>query len=276
MINSLQKSKDLCNAPVGVFDSGVGGLSVLMEIRRQLPAENLIYVADSGHVPYGNRPANFIEKRATAITEFLLGADVKAIVVACNTVTVVAVESLRSWCPVPIVAMEPAIKPAASITKSGVIGVIATSQTLSSKSVARLCNMYGSNIEVLLQPCPGLVELVEQAELTSISTRSLLSDYLSPLLDKGADTIVLGCTHYPFLKQMISEVAGTDVVIIDPAAPVARELLRQLSLRQLSASSVRSGSEMFFASDHLSNAQTITSKLWGRQIEVHKLPHAYC
>ncbi|MBF0468034.1 MAG: glutamate racemase, partial [Desulfamplus sp.] len=197
--------KELNASPVGVFDSGVGGLSVLREIRRELPAEDLIYVADSGYAPYGNRPASFIERRANAIAEFLLGANVKAIVVACNTVTVVAIKMLRSWCPVPIVAMEPAIKPAATATKSGVIGVLATTRTIASPSVSRLCAIYGNKIKVLLQPCPGLVEQVERAELSTMLTRSLLFSYISPLLEKGADTIVLGCTHYPFLGQTIQD-----------------------------------------------------------------------
>ncbi|MBF0572756.1 MAG: glutamate racemase, partial [Desulfamplus sp.] len=259
----------------GIFDSGVGGLSVLREIRKHLPSENLIYVADSGYAPYGNRSAAFIENRATAITRFLLDSSVKAIVVACNTVTVVAINRLRSWCPVPIIAMEPAIKPAANTTKSGVIGVLATTQTIASPSVSKLCAMYGNNVEVLLQPCPGLVEQVEQAELTTLSTRSMISDYVSPLLSKGADTIVLGCTHYPFLGQMIQDVAGPDVIIIDPAAPVARELSRQLSNRQLKALSNYLGSEKFFTTGSVRHAQWVTSKLWGKDVEVQELPKKY-
>jgi glutamate racemase len=162
------------DAAIGVFDSGVGGLSVLHAIRRELPDENLIYVADSGHAPYGDRHADVITGRATTITEFLLASGVKAIVVACNTVTVVAIERLRSWCPVPIVAMEPAIKPASLRTKSGVVAVLATSQTLASPTVARLHAAYGGEVEILLKACPGLVEQVERVELTSDTTRSLL------------------------------------------------------------------------------------------------------
>jgi len=276
VLNYLVKSNEFQGAPVGVFDSGVGGLSVLREIRRQLPAEDLIYVADSGYAPYGNRPADFIEERATAIVQFLLAANVKAMVVACNTVTVVAVGRLRSWSPVPIIAMEPAIKPAAANTRSGVIGVLATTQTIASPSVSRLCATYGNNVQVLLQPCPGLVEQVERAEISTISTRSLLSGYISPLLDKGVDTIVLGCTHYPFLGQMIQEVAGPDISLIDPAAPVARELSRQLGKRQLCAPSGSSGTETFFTTSSVSHAQWVTSTLWGKQVDVHQLPREYC
>ncbi|MBF0257995.1 MAG: glutamate racemase [Desulfamplus sp.] len=266
------KNKELKNHPVGIFDSGVGGLSVLREIRRELPSEDLIYVADSGYAPYGNRSASFIEQRATAIAKFLLGSNVKAIVVACNTVTVVAITRLRSWCPVPIVAIEPAIKPAATATKSGVIGVLATTQTIASTSVSRLCAMYADKIKVLLQPCPGLVEQVERAELATLSTRSLLSGYISPLLEMGADTIVLGCTHYPFLGQIIQEVAGSEISIIDPAAPVARELARQLYNRKICAPLDHFGSEKFFASGAVSHAQMVTSTLWGQEVIVSCLP----
>lgn len=260
------------NAPIGVFDSGVGGLSVLREIRRQLPTENLIYVADSGYAPYGNRSISFIEERATAIAHFLLEVRVKAMVVACNTVTVVAVKNLRSWFPVPIIAIEPAIKPAANITKSGIIGVLATTQTIASSSVSRLCQMYGSNIEVLLQPCPGLAEQVERAELTTVSTRLMVTNYVSPLLEKGADTIVLGCTHYPFLGQIIQEVAGADITIIDPAASVAQELARQLNNHQISSISAASGTERFFTTGSVVHVQWVTSTLWGKQVTVDIIP----
>ncbi|MBF0113157.1 MAG: glutamate racemase [Desulfamplus sp.] len=266
------KDKD---APVGVFDSGVGGLSVLREIRKQLPAENLIYVADSGYAPYGNRSVDFIQNRATAIANFLLSANAKAIVVACNTATVVAVNGLRSWSPVPIVAIEPAIKPAANRTKSGVIGVLATTQTIASPTVSRLCAMYGSNIEVILQPCPGLVEQVEQAKIKSSSTRQLLINYISPLIDRGADTIVLGCTHYPFLEEVIYEVAGSDIAIIDPAAPVAKELSRQLYNHNIASTQNRSGTDQFFATGSIAHVKQVTSTLWGKSVEVYGLPQLY-
>lgn len=264
-------------APVGVFDSGVGGLSVLMEIRKQLPEENLIYIADSGYAPYGNRSAVFIENRAKVIVDFLVAANVKAIVVACNTVTVIAINKLRSWCPLPIVAMEPAIKPATRITRSGKIGVLATTQTIASPSVSRLCALYGKDVQVMLQPCPGLVEKVEQMELTSISTRQLLTNYVSPLIDKGVDTIVLGCSHYPFLGKIIQDVAGSDINIIDSAAPVARELSRQLCINQISSSKFDSyGNELFFTSSSVPDAQSIISKLWGKQVEVHDIQLSCC
>ena len=257
-------------APIGVFDSGVGGLSVLRSIRQELPAEHLSYIADSANAPYGDRHAAFIEDRASIITEFLLMAGVKAIVVACNTVTVVAIEKLRAWCPVPIVAMEPAIRPASSCTRSKVVGVLATSQTLASCNVARLCALHGNDVRILLQACPGLVEQVERTDLTSETTRSLLMRYLSPLLEAGADTIVLGCTHYLFLRQLIGEIAGPDVSIVDSAAAVARELARRLGPNR-KTSHGHIGQEQFFSSAPPEKARISISALWGRPVIVHGL-----
>jgi glutamate racemase len=258
------------DAPIGIFDSGVGGLSVLRAIRAELPREDLLYVADSGYAPYGDRDADFIADRATRITELLLDAGVKAIVVACNTATVVAIEKLRAWCPVPVVAMEPAIKPAAQTTQSGVVGVLATSRTLASPSVARLCAAYGKDIEILLQPCPGLVEQVEKAQLHSDATRELLVGYLSPLLLAGADTIVLGCTHYPFLAPLIREIVGPDIAIIDPATAVAKELARRLQGNLMAVSAERAAEVGFFSSTATDDASLIISALWGSRVRVQE------
>lgn len=260
------------DAAIGVFDSGVGGLSVLREIRRALPHEDLLYVADSGHAPYGDQPSEFIEGRASAVVRFLLAAQVKAITIACNTATVVAVERLRAWCPVPIVAIEPAIKPAAALTKSGVIAVLATSQTLASPSVARLCALHGNGAQILLQPCPGLVEQVELGVGQSAATHALLEKYVAPLLAQGADTLVLGCTHYPFLLPALRDIAGPDVTIIDPAAAVARELARRLEASGLLAASTRTGSEQFYSSGQRDDAQRVMPLLWGNPIDVRQLP----
>lgn len=256
-------------AAIGVFDSGVGGLSVLRAIRDQLPEEDLLYLADSGHAPYGDRDAGFITERAARITEFLLACGVKAIVVACNTVTVVAIERLRSWCPVPIVAMEPAIKPASMATRSGVVGVLATSRTLASPAVAQLCALHGTKIRILLQACPGLVEQVERAELASHATRSLLARYIAPLLEAGADTIVLGCTHYPFLRPLVRDIVGRDVSILDPAAAVARQLARRLGPHRARLRAGRVAQERFFSSAPLAQARAVMSALWGKSVDVH-------
>ena len=214
--------------PIGVFDSGVGGLSVLIEIRRELPHEDLLYVADSGHAPYGDKPADEIQERARAIVDFLVGRGAKAIVVACNTATGVSVEALRERWSIPIVGIEPAIKPAVATTKSGVVGVLATSQTIASTRFARLVGTFAAGVEVIAQPCPGLVERVEEGDFSGPATRQLIESYVRPLVEQGADTIVLGCTHYPFVTMAIAETAGPGVAIIDPAAAVARELRRRL------------------------------------------------
>jgi glutamate racemase len=220
---------------VGIFDSGVGGLSVLREIRRELTNEALIYAADSGHAPYGDQPAAFIERRAVAMVEFLVVHGAKAIVVACNTATAVAVRGLRARWTMPIVAIEPAIKPAASLTQSGVVGVLATSQTISSPNFARLAASVGGASTILAQPCPGLVEQVERGELTSEATRSLVEQYVAPLLAQHADVLVLGCTHYPLIIDLIRSVAGPGVTIVDPAQAVSKELRRSLDRHGLLA-----------------------------------------
>jgi len=257
-------------SPIGVFDSGVGGLSVLREIRRALPSDELLYVADSGFAPYGEQPAEYIQERSRRVAEYLVAQRVKAIVVACNTATVVAVEGLRAWCPVPVVAMEPAIKPAVGITRSGVVGVLATSQTLASPSVARLCGLYGGGADILLQACPGLVEQIERGETTSAATRELARGYLAPLLEKGADTLVLGCSHYAFVHELIQDIAGPEVTIIDPSEAIARELVRRLGAA--AGATNAAGVERFVSSGDLARAGRVISRLWGRPVEVQSLP----
>jgi glutamate racemase len=218
------------NGPVGIFDSGIGGLSVALEIRRQLPHEDLLYVADSGHAPYGDRPRAYIEARAMTIVDFLEQQNAKAVVVACNTATAVAVDALRArWPSIPIVAIEPAVKPAAARTTSGVVGVLATSQTIASTRFERLAETFGADTDILAQPCPGLAEQIEAGAVAAPETRALVERYVRPLIDRGADTLVLGCTHYPFVRDLIASVAGPGVAILDPAAAVARELGRRLS-----------------------------------------------
>jgi glutamate racemase len=213
---------------IGVFDSGLGGLSVLQAVEAALPADELVYVADSAHAPYGEQPVEAIVARATALTRFLLMQRVEAIVVACNTASVLAAQALRAWCPVPVIALEPAIKPALQLSRSRVIGVMATRRTLESASVRRLCDLHGHGATVWLQPCPGLVECVEAGELNSAAVQALLRDHLRGLLQAGADTLVLGCTHYAFLRPAIRAVVGPAVQLIDSADAVARELVRRL------------------------------------------------
>jgi glutamate racemase len=259
--------------PIGVFDSGVGGLSVLRAIRQELPAENVIYVADSGNAPYGDRPREFIEQRSIAIVEFLCDRGVKAVVVACNTATGVAVRSLRSRFTFPIVAMEPAVKPAVTTTRTGIVGVLATTRTLSSANFLKLVDEHGARAQMLIQPCPGLVEQVERGELEGAKTRTLLAGYVQPLLAKGADTLVLGCTHYAFLRSLIQDIAGANVSLIDPAAPVARELKRRLDAAGLLADAHGAGTEAFWASGPADVAERVIRQLWSADATVQSLPN---
>lgn len=222
--------------PIGVFDSGVGGLSVWREIARQLPHESTIYVADQAHVPYGPRPADEVRAFAEAITGLLLARGCKAIVCACNTASAAALKQLREAHPdVPFVGMEPAVKPAALHTKSRVVGVMATPGTLQGRMFMLAVERFAAGLTLVNQPCPGLVERIESGDTGSAQLEALLRELLAPMLKAGADTIVLACTHYPFALPLIRQIAGTGVQIIDPAPAVARHLGRLLGQRGLAA-----------------------------------------
>lgn len=255
---------------IGVFDSGVGGLSVLRAIRVALPAENLVYVADSGHAPYGDKSEAHIIQRTLTVGNWLADFGVKAITVACNTATVVAIRHLREQTRIPVVAIEPAIKPGANTTRTGVVGVLATTQTLQSESVARLCIEHGEGKRILLQACPGWVEAVEQADLHSPQTEALLRQFVGPLMDQGVDTLVLGCTHYPFLRDTLQRIVGVDVVLIDPAVAVAAELTRRLGNdRRMDEQHI--GTTRFFTTGDVSNVQQVVAHLWGDGVMVEAM-----
>ncbi len=257
---------------IGVFDSGVGGLSVLRAIRAALPHEHLVYVADSGHAPYGDQSEAHITQRTLTVGNWLAEQGVKGITIACNTATVVAAKTLREQTHLPVVAIEPAIKPAVSLTRSGVVGVLATRQTVQSAAVARLVDLYAADKRIILQACPGLVEQVERADLHSAETQGLLRQFITPLLAQGADTLVLGCTHYPFLRETIQRIAGEGVTLIDPAEAVARELLRRLDESGSLSSAATPGSVRFFSSGDLAQAQAVMSHLWDEPMTVQALP----
>lgn len=263
--------------PIGVFDSGVGGLSVLREIRRALPHEDVLYVADSGFAPYGDREADFIERRSDAIVRFLVREGTRAVVVACNTATGVAIDALRARFSIPIVAIEPAIKPAAVSTRSGVVGVLATTATLSSSKFASLLDRHGAAVQVVVQPCPGLVEQVEQGDLDGPTTRALVARYIEPLLQQGADTLVVGCTHYTFLTPLIRACAGPEVLVIDPAPAVARELRRRLELEGLGPrTDGEPATDRFWSSGPLDQAARVLGQLWAGGTVVRALPPEFC
>lgn len=261
----------MTTAAIGVFDSGVGGLSVLHHIRRVLPHERLIYVADSGHVPYGDKSAAYIEHRSHAIADFLISRGADAIVIACNTATAAAAASLRRDFNCPIIGMEPAVKPAVTATRSGVVGVLATIGTLESARFAALLEKYAGDVKILTQGCPGLVEQVEKGELHSAETRHLVERYTVPLLEKGADTLILGCTHYPYLAPLIRQVAGDNVALIDTGEAVARQLQRRL-LAELPGRAAGDATVHFFTSGDTARSDTIISNLWGEAVSVQPLP----
>ena len=249
-------------AAIGVFDSGLGGISVLHAIRSLLPNEALIYIADSAHVPYGEKSAEFIIQRSLAISEFLLAQPVKALVVACNTATAAAVTELRQrWPEVLIVGMEPAVKPAVQASQSGRIGVLATTGTLRSARFAALLERFASDVEVITQPCPGLVELIEAGELSSAATRALLLAYVEPLLQAGCDTLILGCTHYPLIKPLLRSLVPEHVQLIDTGEAVARRLQSELGKRDLLAE-MQHPVDNFYGSGNLAKTEQALALLW--------------
>lgn len=247
---------------IGVFDSGVGGLTVLAHIRAALPGADLLYVADSAHAPYGDKPAEFIAARARLIAEFLVAQEAAALVVACNTATAAAIAELRTRYTLPIVGMEPAVKPAAEATRSGVIGVLATSGTLESGKFAELVRRFGSQARVIVQPCPGLVERIEAGDFDSAATRALLEGFVAPLLEQDADTLVLGCTHYPFLAPLLREFAGEAVSLIETGAAVARQLQRRLAETDFTCGA-SGGTARFYSSGDPRHLQALLPRLWG-------------
>jgi len=216
--------------PVGIFDSGVGGLSVLRAVREFMPEQDILYLADQAHVPYGPRPLLQVREFAEGITRFLLDRGARLIVVACNAASAASLHYLRNTFPgVPFVGMEPAVKPAAEQTRSGVVGVLATPATFQGALYASVLERFARDVTVLQDTCPGLVAEVESGNLEGDAVREILTNALSPMLQAGIDTVVLGCTHYPFVIPLIQEIAGPGVRVIDPAPAIARQTRRLLS-----------------------------------------------
>jgi glutamate racemase len=257
---------------IGIFDSGVGGLSVMRHIRAALPNERLIYAADSAHLPYGGKSTRYIEQRSRALTRFLIEQGACAVVIACNTATAAAAASLRAEFAIPIIGMEPALKPAVACTRTGVVGVLATVGTLESARFAALLERYGDGVAIVTQACPGLVEQVERGDLAGPRTRALVESYVQPLLARGADTIILGCTHYPFLRALISEIAGAQVTLIDTGEAVARQLCRRLAAELPTRERPEQRVEQFWTSGVADEVGPVVSLLWGRQVDVQRLP----
>jgi glutamate racemase len=265
MISHMKSSND----PIGVFDSGVGGLSVLRAMRDQMPEESMVYFGDQGHVPYGPRSMEEIQKFSEGITRFLLEQNSKLIVVACNTASAAALKYLRGQFPeVPFVGMEPAVKPAAEITKTGKVGVLATPATFQGALYASVVERFGAGVEFFQHTCPGLVGQIENGELNSKSTRRILEDALTPMLEKNIDTVVLGCTHYPFAIPLIQEIVGQNVRVIDPAPAVSRQVRRLLEAKDLLSESDQDGRMEFFTSGDSTVMEMLLPKLLGESGKV--------
>lgn len=271
MMIDQSTAHNLKHRPIAVFDSGVGGISVLQHIHALLPNEQLLYVADSLHAPYGNKSPEEIQLRCIYIVDYLIAMNAKAIVVACNTATAAAIDLLREKYSLPIIGMEPAVKSAAAASKNGIIGVLATTGTLKSAQFAGLLESYGRNVKVVTQACVGLVECVERGALQSIETLQLVQHYCQPLLDEGADTIVLGCTHYPFLRPLIEQVVGQQITIIDTGAAVAKQLQHRLIELDFLTDNKQLATVKFWTNSAESDAKQVIEDLWKRQAEVSSL-----
>jgi glutamate racemase len=241
----------ISNHPLGIFDSGIGGLSVWREITAQLPHEDTLYFADQIHIPYGPRTLEEIRSFSEAVTRFLLARHCKLIVVACNTASAAALKDLRSTFPdVPFVGMEPAVKPAAETTRTGVVGVLATPATFQGELFASVVERFANGVQLVKEVCPGLVQQVEAGRLNTPDTLAMLDRFLAPIRAANADTIVLGCTHYPFVIEAIRQLAP-GVNVIDPAPAVARQVDRVLRERGLQCEEDRSGERLFITSGDL-------------------------
>ena len=270
MHNYLQKNKQTnikaikANAnAIGVMDSGVGGLTVMQHIHRLLPHEHLNYVADSQYAPYGSLSPESITDRCFTIADFLIEQNVKALVVACNTATAASIQLMRAKYALPIIGMEPAVKPAALASKNGIIGVLATVGTLKSAQFAALLTNYGQDIQVHTQGCIGLVECIERGEIHAASTKALIAEYCAPLLEAGADTIVLGCTHYPFVRDVIQGVVGGGVTVIDTGEAVAKHLQATLEAQSLLTSTEEEAGVLVWTNNTAADRDAVIQQLWG-------------
>ncbi len=249
-------------APIGIFDSGVGGLSILRELRRLLPGEDFLFYADSAFCPYGTRPPEEVRARVFAIADFLLARGAKLLVLACNTACAVALDALREYVAVPVVGVEPAVKPAAAVTRTGRVGILATPGTLRGERYHSLLDRFGEGMDVSSVACPKFVPLIEAGLTDGPEVEAVVHEYLDPLLARGVDTIVLGCTHYPFLQHVVQRLSGPDVAVIDTGPAVARQTQRVLEAHGLLAAR-EAGTERFFTSGETEAAASVIRRLWG-------------
>ena len=252
------------NQPVGVFDSGVGGLSVLRAMRQLMPEEPVIYFADQVHVPYGPRSLEQVRDFSEAITRFLLDQGARLIVVACNTASAAALHYLREkFSDISFVGMEPAVKPAAEHTQSGLVGVLATPTTFQSALYASVLERFANGVQVLQDTCPGLVGQIEGGNLDGEETHAILENALRPMLDRGIDTVVLGCTHYPFVIPLIEQIVGEKVRVIDPAPAVAKQAKRLLEAEGMKKSVGERAQVRLYTSGNSDSLKSMLPKLLG-------------
>lgn len=258
------------NQPIGIFDSGVGGLSVTKCITSHLPNEKIIYVADSLYAPYGDNSIDLITKRVNTIADWFISQHCKAIVVACNTATVNAIDQLRDRLSIPIIGVEPAIKPAAQHSKTKSIGVLVTQATAINQRFLNLINTYKNGANVVIQPCLGLVELIESGQMGSPKLRQLLTEYLTVVKDHNIDTLVLGCTHYPFINDVITDIVGDKITIMETALPVTKQLEQQLIDHNIRSTSTDNAQILFYSSLVNNQQQRVFNTLWNGNVTLKK------
>ena len=269
ILPSMDSNSD---SPIGVFDSGVGGLSVLRAIRAQMPNETILYFGDQGHIPYGPRLMEQIRNFSEAITNFLLKHRAKIIVVACNTASAAALKYLRErFSDVQFVGMEPAVKPAAEHTRTGKVGVLATPATFQGELYASVVERFASGVQLFQNTCSGLVQEIEKGKLNGGETRRILQDALQPMLKENIDTVVLGCTHYPFVIPLIQEIVGENVRVIDPAPAVARQVQRLLEAGGMKNESNVRGFVKLYTSGEPAALRSLLPSLLGEDGEVIKV-----
>jgi len=256
--------------PVGIFDSGVGGLSVAREIRRELPSEHLLYVADTAYCPYGDRPVEEVRERALVVARHLQAAGAKVVIVACNTATGAALEDLRETLTIPVIGLEPAVKTAVARTRNRRVGVMATAGTLRSERFARLVRAYGDGALVMAQPCPGLVDLIEQGHFDGDVLIARVEELTQPLREARVDTVVLGCTHYPFVVEALQRVLGPSVEIVESGPAIARRLGHVLRERGLGAAP-GPGSFRVWTTGEPGAVQPVVNRLWGEAVDLDRV-----
>lgn len=257
--------------PVGIFDSGIGGVSVLTAIRAEMPAVDLIYAGDNFHLPYGEKTMEEIMTYSRGVVEFLKSKGCNVIVIACNTASAAALKKLREeYSDIVFVGMEPAVKPAAEQTQTGVVGVMATIATFQGELFASVVERFASGVKVIQQPCPGLVQQIEAGEISSPETMAMLRSWLEPMKAQNIDRIVLGCTHYPFVKNEIRKILGDGVTIIDPAPAIAKQVRRILEIRH-AISETGSGSVQWFTSGSVAEFAKTLWLLTGMKEKINQL-----